>query len=106
MFLAMGEREELDAIWHEHAADLADRVARLRSAAAAAASGPIDDDLRAIAVAEAHTLAGTAALFGRSEAARLAREVEVALRDQPPGLDASGVVVSCDALARALTRPG
>ena len=72
----MREDEELAAIWAEFREATLARVAVLEAAAAAAAAGMLDNDARAAARAEAHTLAGTAAIFGRAEIARLARELE------------------------------
>ena len=98
----MREDEERAAIWAEFREATLARVAALEAAAAAAAAGRLDDEGRAAARAEAHTLAGTAAIFGRAEISRLARELERAL-------DASGPMDSADGArlleaARALRR--
>jgi len=98
----MREDEELAAIWAEFRDATLARVTLLEAAAAAAAAGMLDDDTRAAARAEAHTLAGTAAIFGRAEITRLARELE-------RSFDAPGAVGTAEGArileaARALRR--
>ncbi|HEX4743045.1 MAG TPA: Hpt domain-containing protein [Candidatus Limnocylindria bacterium] len=98
----MGDEEELDAIWAEHRVQTAQRLEVLREVARAAAAGALTDDRRAAGIAEAHTLAGAASIFGFPEATRLAREIERSLRDREgPTAD---LVALADELTRSLDR--
>lgn len=96
------EQAELDAIWDEHRPDTARRLAVLRALAASAAAGALSDEQRQTGIAEAHSLAGAASLFGFDRGARLAREIERALRD--PGAELSALVDLAGALTRSLDR--
>lgn len=98
----MNEHAELDAIWAEHRADTARRLAVLREVAACAAAGALGEEQRSAGIAEAHTLAGAASLFGFADGTRLAREIERSLRD--PGAELSGLVALTDELTRSLDR--
>ena len=98
----MDEEAELDAIWAEHRQDTARRLAILRGLAASAAAGPLTEEQRQTGIAEAHSLAGAASLFGFEAGARLAREIERSLRD--PGAELSRMVALADDLTRSLDR--
>lgn len=98
----MREDDELAAIWAEFREATLARVAVLEAAAAAAAAGMLDDGARAAARAEAHTLAGTAAIFGRAEVTRLAHVLERSF-DAPGAVDAAEGARLLEA-ARALRR--
>lgn len=102
--MSAGEERELDAIWAEHRADTAARLATLRRAAAAAVAGDLSDDLRRTGIAEAHALAGAAALFGFADGARLARELERCLTDGPLLREAAGIASLVDRLSLSLDR--
>lgn len=98
----MGDEEELDAIWAEHRPQTSQRLEVLRQVALAAAEGTLGDELRQAGIAEAHTLAGAASIFGFGEGTRLAREIERCLRDRE-GPDPA-LVGLADALSRLLDR--
>ena len=98
----MGDEEELDAIWAEHRQQTAQRLEVLREVARAAADGTLTDDRRKAGIAEAHTLAGAASIFGFRDGTRLAREIERSLRDgERPAADLVGLA---DELTRSLDR--
>ncbi|HET8568807.1 MAG TPA: Hpt domain-containing protein [Candidatus Limnocylindria bacterium] len=100
----MGDKEELEAIWEEHRELTAARLAVLARAARAAAAGTLDGPGRAEAASEAHMVAGAAGIFGYTEGARLAREIERTLK--APGAiaraDGERLVALCAALGSAL----
>ena len=97
-----GDEEELDAIWSEHRPQTARRLELLREIARAAAAGTLDDKGRAEGIAEAHTLAGAASIFGFPDGTRLAREIERCLRDREAS--AAGLPGLADDLTRAIDR--
>ena len=76
------DEDELDAIWAEHRSQTAQRLEVLRDVARAAAAGTLSDERRQAGIAEAHTLAGAASIFGFADGTRLAREIERCLRDR------------------------
>ena len=85
----MSEGDELEAIWEGDRALTLARVEVLFRAAAALERGTLTPDARRAARDEAHTLAGTAAIFGRAEVSRLAKECQRWLEAEPPVTDAS-----------------
>ena len=97
-----GDEEELDAIWAEYRQQTAERLEVIRRVALSAAAGSLDDELRQAGIAEAHTLAGAASIFGFPEGTRLAREIERRLRD-PAATDA-GLPGLAEALTLSLDR--
>lgn len=78
----------LAEIWAEHRSGTLDRVTVLERAAAALAAGGLDDALRDQAHREAHTLVGSAAIFGFTDAAAIARVLELRYDVMPPSRDA------------------
>ena len=98
----MGDEEELDAIWAEHRTQTAERLRTLREVALAAAGGTLAEEQRQRGIAEAHTLAGAASIFGFSDGTRLAREIERCLRDREA--PAGDPVALADDLTRSLDR--
>jgi HPt (histidine-containing phosphotransfer) domain-containing protein len=101
----VGDEDDLDAIWAEHRPATARRLATLRRVAAAAERGELDEELRQAGVAEAHTLAGAASIFGFPDGTRVAREIERRLRDpSADGGGGEGLVRLAEALARELDR--
>lgn len=78
------EHDDLVEIWRTDRARTLARVDALDRAAVALARGELDAELRRLARVEAHTLAGTAAIFGLADASRLARECERLLDDAVP----------------------
>jgi diguanylate cyclase (GGDEF)-like protein len=71
---------DVAAIWKRHKASTGERLKTLERAAAALIRGALDTLQRRRAEAEAHNLAGSIGMFGFSEGARLAREIEGLLR--------------------------
>ena len=98
----MGDEEELDAIWAEHRPQTAQRLEVLREIARAAAAGTLTDDRRQAGIAEAHTLAGAASIFGFADGTRLAREIERRLRDRDG--PTAGLLGLAEDLTRSLDR--
>ena len=98
----MGDEEELDSIWAEHRPQTARRLEVLREVARAAAAGTLTDERRQAGIAEAHTLAGAASIFGFADGTRLAREIERCLRDREA--PAAGLVGLAEDLTRTLDR--
>jgi len=98
----MGDDEELDAIWAEHRPQTARRLDVLRDIARAAAAGTLGENERAAGIAEAHTLAGAASIFGFVDGTRLAREIERCLRDREA--PAAGLPGLTEDLTRSLDR--
>ena len=94
----MGDEEERDSIWAEHRPQTAQRLEVLRDVALAADAGTLSDDRRQAGIAEAHTLAGAASIFGFADGTRLAREIERCLRDR------EGPTAGLAGLAEDLTR--
>jgi len=78
----------LAAIWAEHRAGTLGRVVVLERAAAALEGGALDDALRIEARREAHTLVGSAAIFGFTDAAAIARVLELRYDVMPAPRDA------------------
>ncbi len=99
------ELAELDAIWAEHRETTLARVASLEEALRALSLGRLDDATRLAARREAHTLAGSVALFGFALAARLASELEDALAVTPDDAHVAPLVVAVESLRRELVRP-
>lgn len=64
-------------MWAKFLPDIRERASILDTAAAAARSGRLDDDLRNAAQSAAHKLAGTLGTFGLQHGTELARELEV-----------------------------
>ena len=88
----------LAEIWAEHRATTLERVAVLDRASAALGAGTLDDPLRTEACREAHTLVGSAAMFGFHAAADIARVLEGRYDAGP----ASGEAPELSRLAREL----
>lgn len=82
----------LAEIWAEHRATTFDRVTVLDRAAAALQEGDLDDGLRLQARREAHTLVGSAAMFGFDDAAAIARTLEDHYGGRPTLVDAGELV--------------
>ncbi len=70
-------RERLAALWEAHKHVTAGQIDMVELAARALLAGDADQDLRDKAAREAHKLAGTVGTFGFTDAARLARELEL-----------------------------
>jgi len=79
----------LAEIWAEHRAGTLARVAVLERAAAALEEGALDDAMRVEARREAHTLVGSAAIFGFDAAAAIARVLELRYEVMPASRDAA-----------------
>ncbi|GAC1702751.1 MAG: hypothetical protein NVS9B6_19300 [Candidatus Limnocylindrales bacterium] len=92
----------LAAIWAEHRTGTLDRVTVLDRAAAALEEGGLDDALRLDARREAHTLLGSAAIFGLDDAATIARVLELRYETMPPSRDAGELRHLAVALRAAL----
>jgi len=78
----------LAEIWEEHRPGTLARVAVLERAAAALEGGALDETLRIEARREAHTLVGSAAIFGFADAAAIARVLELRYDVMPAPRDA------------------
>lgn len=103
----MADEDELDAIWAEHRPLTVERLDVISGAARAAAAGSLGARARQAAGAEAHTIAGAAAIFGFTEGARLAREIERTLKAEHALSEADGerLVALSEALRSELDRP-
>lgn len=102
----MSEESELGAIWLEFREQTLARVDLIRADARDSLGQPADGVRRSAARREAHTLAGSAAIFGMTEGARIARELEAVL-DAPRTLtaeDLSRIESLADELWLALSR--
>ncbi len=98
------EHEDLVTIWEAHRETTLTRVIALEEAVRAAAEGRLDDDTRRTARREAHTLAGSVALFGFVEASRLAGELEDAFAFAPDAADCARLADVLAALKREVMR--
>lgn len=104
----MRERDdggELAQIWAEHRPLTVERVTVLDRAATAAAAGILTDQLRDAARREAHTLAGSVAIFGFLNASRIAHDLEQRYGAVPPPADAADLAALAAALRDAIDRP-
>jgi HPt (histidine-containing phosphotransfer) domain-containing protein len=76
----MAAPEEITAImnrmWAQYLPRILERVAALEAAGDAAIGGTQTTELRSVAIAEAHKLAGTLGTFGLPQGTELAREAE------------------------------
>jgi HPt (histidine-containing phosphotransfer) domain-containing protein len=94
----------LQAIFERNRDDFQQRVQTLDEAVAAILAGSLDEDLRAAATSDAHTLAGTLGTFGLPRGSELARQLEERL-SMPHGstvADESYLVHLVTALRREL----
>lgn len=104
--MSVSDESELEAIWLEFRPRTLARIDVIREAARAALGQAPGEARRREARIEAHTLAGSAAIFGMRDCARIAREME-ALLDDPGTLtadDLSRIESLADELALALSR--
>jgi HPt (histidine-containing phosphotransfer) domain-containing protein len=103
--VSVSEEAELEAIWLEFRPQTLARIDLIRQGARGSLGQAADAVPRRTARMEAHTLAGSAAIFGMSEGARIAREME-ALLDAPGVLtaeDLSRIESLADELTLALS---
>ena len=103
---SVSKESELEAIWLEFRPQTLARIDLIREAARTSLGRAADATRRRAARMEAHTLAGSAAIFGLSEGARIARKLE-ALLDAPGPLtaeDLSRIESLADELSLALSR--
>ena len=89
------------AIWAEFQEATLRRVDAIDRAIATLKEGTLVDEDRATARAEAHTLAGSAALFDLDRASSLAGQIEYAFGNEAPGQDD---VLRLEGLAGSLRR--
>lgn len=68
--------KELDFIWERHKEKFSARVTVLEQAIAALLKGTLAQELRQMALQEAHKLVGSLGMFGLTEGSRLAQEIE------------------------------
>ncbi len=104
--MSVSEETELEAIWLEFRPRTLARIAVIREAARGSLGQAAAASRRREARREAHTPAGSAAIFGMREGARIAREME-ALLDVPGPLtaeDLSRIESLADELSLALSR--
>ena len=80
-------RELLIRLWERSLPIVRERLDTLDTAAVAATTNTLTDDLRAHAIIEAHKLAGSLGMFGYSKGTELAREIETLL--EAPGAPAA-----------------
>jgi HPt (histidine-containing phosphotransfer) domain-containing protein len=73
------------------------RIRTIETAAASAAAGTLNHQLREAAATEAHRLAGSLGSYGFHQAGNLARQIEVLLRDETA--DTFALVTATDTLA-------
>lgn len=92
--------EALDELKARFLTTTATRLAPLEAAAAAAATGALDAELRARARKEAHRLAGSLGTFGYPESSRRAARIEALL--EAPGSLAPEAAAELDEAFRAL----
>jgi HPt (histidine-containing phosphotransfer) domain-containing protein len=78
------------AVWHAHRPVYLARLAALEAAAEALKSGALDAEARAVAVDEAHKIAGAAGTFGFPAASAIAKQIEAMLRADRPLSAADG----------------
>jgi HPt (histidine-containing phosphotransfer) domain-containing protein len=71
--------DETDALWRERRPGIEGRVDVVAQAAAAAAAGTLDAELRVHACQEAHKLAGVLGTFGRPAGSKAAQGAEAVL---------------------------
>lgn len=92
----------LDAMWSRFLPEIRERVLVLNSAAAAAQSGKLDDNLRGAAQSAAHKLAGTLGTFGLHRGTELARELEVRFARGGIGVTEAAAIARVTAEMRSL----
>jgi HPt (histidine-containing phosphotransfer) domain-containing protein len=101
--VSVSEESELEAIWLEYRPETLARIEAIREAARRSVADP---SRRPVARREAHTLAGSAAIFGMSEGARIAREMEALLEGPGPlsAEDLARIETLADQLSVTLSR--
>jgi HPt (histidine-containing phosphotransfer) domain-containing protein len=96
-------RELLNRLWQRSVPIVRERLDTLDSAAAAATTNTLTDDLRAHAITEAHKLAGSLGMFGYSAGTEFAREIETLL--EAPGTSSADRLTTLAASLRATLFP-
>jgi len=94
-------RKLLATLWERSLPVLRERCALLQSAAAAAQTGTLTQDLRAEATAIAHKLSGSLGMFGYPEGTEFARRIEEHLESATP-IDATRLTHDVAALLATL----
>ena len=74
----------LTRLWQRSLPILEQRLAVLDSAAAAAQSATLSDELRTQAITDVHKLSGSLGMFGYPQATELARDIEALLETPGP----------------------
>src|ERR1700681_4721567 len=75
--------EALDRLWHQFLPQMEERVAVLKNASSALATGILSIDQRVAANSAAHNLAGVLGTFGLTKGTILAREAEIIYSGEP-----------------------
>jgi diguanylate cyclase (GGDEF)-like protein len=77
-------KEATDEIWQRLKEKFLSRVAVIKQATTAMLANNLDEELRQLAIAEAHKLVGTLGMFDLDEGSRLAREIEYLFESKQP----------------------
>jgi HPt (histidine-containing phosphotransfer) domain-containing protein len=75
-------KQRVEELWQKHLPLMLLRVDVLQRAIEALHSGPIPDDLKMLAIAEAHKLAGSLGTFGLESVSGSALRIEQLLREE------------------------
>jgi HPt (histidine-containing phosphotransfer) domain-containing protein len=94
----------LAALWVRNRPIVEERLAWLDRAAAAAATGMLDEDLREESRSAAHKLSGALGMYGFDEGTRVARQMEALLSGVSP--DGTRLLVLCGELRAAVFPEG
>jgi HPt (histidine-containing phosphotransfer) domain-containing protein len=99
------DRAAIAALWVGAQGRVLDRIDSIDAAIAALASGPLGDEDRAVAVGEAHKLAGSLGTFGVPEGSRQAKALELLLEHADPSAAAEAAGLAAALRAAVETGP-